>query len=158
MLTRWALGLVLTIGLAWLAWCVFQNTIVLMRYEVRSEPPDFAPVVAELMSGRLRPDRCGCVALPRRYSSLTKSGYAYFERKKNGQVLIFFPTWGEGREGSRGYLFHNRPLSKADTLHSYQGYWEVGIATQGTHLPLSVGRKVSRHWYYVRTPGAPRRD
>src|SRR5438132_246216 len=158
MLTRRALPVLLTISIAWLAWYVFQNTIVLMRYEVPSEPPDFAPVVAELMSGRLRPDRCGFVALPRRYSSLTKSGDAYFERKKNGQVLIFFPTWGVGRAGSRGYLFHNRPLSKADTLHSYQGYWEVGIATQGTYLPLVVDRKVSRQWYDVRTPGAPRRD
>jgi hypothetical protein len=135
-----------------------------MTYEVPSKPPDFAPVVAELMSGRLRPDSCGIVELSRRYSSLTKSGGAIVERRKNGLVLIFFPTWGLGREGYRGYLFHNRPLSKADILFSYEGYWEVGIAVcdglhhQRAHLRLEVDRKVSRHWYYVRTPGAPPRE
>jgi hypothetical protein len=132
-------------------------------WEVPSKPPDFAPVVADLMSGQLRPDSRGFVVLPRRYSSLTKTGRAIVERRKNGLVLIFFPTWGLGREGHRGYLFHNRPLSKADTFYSYQGFWLVGIAIgavvnhQSSHLRLEVDRKVSRHWYYVRTPGAPPR-
>jgi hypothetical protein len=160
-LTRWTLGVVLTLSFAWLAWSMFQNTIVLMSYEVRSKPADCAPVVTDVMSGRLRPDRCGTVALPRRYSSLTKTGDAIVEEKKNGQVLIFFPTRGVGRAGSRGYLYHSRPLSKADILLRSQGFWEVGIAVcfglhyQKSHLPLVPDRKVSPHWYYVRTPGAP---
>jgi hypothetical protein len=134
------------------------------RYGVPSQPADFAPVVADLMSGRLQPDSNGFVVLPHRYSALTITGRAFVERRKDGQVLIFFPTTGLGREGHRGYLYHNQPLSKADTFESYQGYWLVGIVTgpvvnhERSHLRLEVGRKVSRHWYYVRTPGAPSDD
>ena len=170
MLTRQDLLVVLTISIGcFLVVCLFFAPVFLRSFEVPSKPSDFAPVVADVMSGRLRPDRCGGVVLPRRYSSLTKTGRAIVERKKNGQVLIFFPTWDVEREGSRGYLFHNRPLSKADTIYSHQGFWEVGIAdgfvysdANGVHfeqlpLPLVVDRKVSPHWYYVRTPGAPQR-
>jgi hypothetical protein len=165
MLTQRDLLVVLTISIGcFLAVCLYIAPVFRESSEVRSKPADFAPIVAAVLSGRLRPDRCGGVGLPREYSSLTKYGQAYVERKKNGQVLIFFPTWDLGREGKRGYLFHNRPLSKADTLHAYQGYWEVGIADcfglhyQRSHLPLVVERKVSRHWYYVRTPSAPHRE
>jgi hypothetical protein len=158
MLTQRDLLVVLTISIGCLlAMCLYIAPVFRESYELPSKPSDFAPVVAELMSGRLQPDSRGFIVLPRRYASLTKTGGALVERKKNGQGLIFFPTWDLGREGLRGYLFHNQPLSKADTIYSYQGYWEVGIATQGTHLPLVVDRKVNRHWYYVRTPGAPQR-
>jgi hypothetical protein len=51
-----------------------------MRYEVPSKPADFAPIVAEVISGRLRPDKDGTVVLPREYSSLAKHGQAYVER------------------------------------------------------------------------------
>jgi hypothetical protein len=159
-LTRWVPGVPLIISIIGLAWLVLAPVLE-MSCEVPSKPPDFAPAVAELMSGRLRPDEYGIVVLPPRYASLTKTGRAFVERKKNGQVLIFFPTWGLGREGYRGYLYHNRPLSKADIPWSHQGTWAVGVAIvpkidhQKWQLQLEVDRKVSRHWYYVRTPDAP---
>ena len=66
----------------------------------------------------------------------------------------------------RGYLFHSRPVSKADILYSHPGYWSVGIANgpevdhQRFHWQLKVDRKVSRHWYYVSTrdPEGPPRE
>jgi hypothetical protein len=162
MLTRWAFPVVLILAIIGLVWLVLAPVLEL-NYEVPSEPADFAPVVAAVLSGQLRPDKDDTVVLPRAYSSLTKTGLSIVERKKNGQVLIFFPTWDPVREGKRGYLFHSRPVSKADILYRHPGSWIVGIAHgevdhQRFHSLLKVDRKVSRHWYYVRTPLAPPRD
>jgi hypothetical protein len=123
--------------------------------ELPSKPTDFAPVVADLMSGRLRPDGHGIVVLPRRYSSLTRGGQANYLRKNNGLVLILFPTW-RGRGGDlRGCLYHNKPLSEADILWKIKGRCAVAVP----HRPVipsyyvNIDREVGSHWYYVEQMG-----
>jgi hypothetical protein len=153
MMTRLGLRVVLTIGIACLAlrlsWALLLYVTGL--YEVSSKPADFAPVVADLMSGRLRPDSHGNVVLPRRYSSLTRGGQANYLRKNNGLVLILFPTWRGKGPDLRGYLYHNKPLSKADILSRWGDRWAVAVP----HRPVmpsnyvNIDREVGSHWYYV---------
>jgi hypothetical protein len=151
MLTRQGLGLVLTISVVCLAlyWSCARLLDIMWISERPSQPPDFAPVVADLMSGRLRPDSRGIVVLPGRYSSLTRGGRAYYQRKNNGLVLILFPTW-RGRDlDLRGYLYHNKPLSKADILWKNDHHWVVAAPHGPVNPRVTIDHEVDPHWYYV---------
>src|SRR6266849_692659 len=148
MMTRRVFQVVLTIGIACLALFWVIRGYVTPFLEVPSKPHDLAPVVADISSGRLRPDKDGIVVLPREYSSLTKFGEAYVERRKDGLVLVLFPTWDIGRGSVRGYLYHNRPLSKGDTLWMHKDHWAVAApygSPVARHLEVIIEREAGSH-------------
>jgi hypothetical protein len=151
MLRRRVLGVVLTISIACLAvyWSCARLLDMMWISERPSKSADFAPVVADLMTGRLRPDRRGIVVLPGRYSSLTRGGWAYYLRKPNGLVLILFPTWRARGADLKGYLYHNNPLSEADFFWKNEHHWVVAAPQVPAMHRVTIDREVGSHWYYV---------
>jgi hypothetical protein len=130
----------------WVDLYQFLNSPALREIPFRKE--EAQKIVTGVINHTLPADRSGRVKLPPSLASASKDGGVYVTRKRNGQILILFPTW-QGKGGNvRGYLFCSRPLTKTE---------ENGDALELTYLArlspepegVMLQRKVSANWYYV---------
>ena len=117
-------------------------------------------IVSKVLSGDLQPNKQGVVELLSSYSRTSVRGLITITRK-NGAVLIYFPTRYE-RFGARGYLYTSVPLDFKNTK-MIDGVRSIAVKSdfrtdansesenEGlTTLPLT--RMLSEHWWRVEQP------
>src|SRR5437016_13405926 len=61
--------------------------------EIPFNESECARVAAQIVAGRRTPDATGLVVLPANLSNVTKDGHVYVTHKRNGLLLVLFPTW-----------------------------------------------------------------
>lgn len=83
-------------------------------------------IFSEVQRGALVPDAAGRIVLPGSHSTLTRDGRIYVTRK-DGLLMVLFPTWRGRGADVRGYLWCNRPLTTADVEQSRVGGREPSV-------------------------------
>ena len=119
----------------------FEPFIQEAKFKIQQTKYHTAAMTA--LNGGLESDKYGALILPSHLSSLTAGGRVYIVHGNKGVKMVFFPFDEYGQRGS-GYLYCDRPLTKAD--YDRDGDIKSDLREEGS---LTLSRKLARNWYFI---------
>jgi hypothetical protein len=141
-----------TRSLVWLAMVVVAAGTAFGLWFFLSGPntAKYAPVIADLASGRLNDDGSGRIDLAKSFPGLTPQDEIFITHHPDGSFVVLFPNYYDKGPIIAGFMYTSRPLTEQD-IHSRQ--LGVGLEQQiiavGHWRKLVINRKLDGHWYRV---------
>jgi hypothetical protein len=110
----------------------------------------YAPVIADLASGRLNDDGSGRIDLAKSFPGLTPQDEIFITHHPDGSFVVLFPNYYAKGPVIAGFMYASRSLTDQDTRSRQLGVGsEQQIITVGQWRKLVINRKLDGHWYRV---------
>jgi hypothetical protein len=110
----------------------------------------YAPVIADLATGRIKEDSYGRVDLAKSFPGVTPKDEIFLTRRSDGSFVVLFPNYYDKGPIIAGLMYTSRPLIEQDTFTQRRaGGLDQRFIAIGRWGKTMINRKIDDHWYKV---------